>query len=138
MSKEKTSKRMAGGSAAERGLDFQARASAIVMAHLLVEQPLGWLEGILDDTPRELHAETGGPGDDISFSVEGGEVIEIQAKRGLQRGNHLWDSLMSLSRVSGWARHIDRCRFRIAIASGVAAIRQCDCSCVMAVLSVRP
>lgn len=44
MSNEKTAKRMTGGSAAERGLDFQARVSAVVMAHLLAERPLDWLE----------------------------------------------------------------------------------------------
>lgn len=98
MSKEKATKRMTGGSAAERGLDFQARISAVVMAHLLVERPLGWLEGVLDDTPVELHAETGGPGDDVRFSVKGGKHVELQAKRGLQRGDDLWDALMGLSR----------------------------------------
>lgn len=92
-------KRMTGGSAAERGLDFQARISAVVMAHLLAERPLGWLEGVLDDTPLELHAETGGPGDDICFSVKGGKRVELQAKRGLQRGDDLWDALMNLSRA---------------------------------------
>jgi len=28
------------------------------MAHLLAERPIGWLEGELDDTLLELHAET--------------------------------------------------------------------------------
>lgn len=98
MSIGKTSKRMTGGSAAERGLDFQARISAIVMAHLLAEQPLGWLEGVLDDSPLELNAETGGPGDDICFLVKNRKRVELQAKRGLQRGNDLWDALIELSR----------------------------------------
>lgn len=98
MSIKKTSKRMTGGSAAERGLDFQARVSAIVMAHLLTERPIGWLEGVLDDTPHELHAETGGPGDDVRFSAKDGKQVELQAKRGLQRGNDLWDALMALSK----------------------------------------
>lgn len=99
MSNEKIAKRMIGGSAAERGLDFQARINAVVMAHLLVERPLGWLKGVLDDTPLELHAETGGPGDDVRFSVKGGKHVELQAKRGLQRGNDLWGALMNLSRA---------------------------------------
>lgn len=97
MSTKNTSKRMTGGSAAERGLDFQARVSAIVMANLLTERPIGWLEGVLDDTPLELHAETGGPGDDVGFSVKDGKHVELQAKRGLQRGSRLWDALMDLS-----------------------------------------
>jgi len=93
-----TLKRMTGGSAAERGLDFQSRVNAVVMAHLLAERPLSWLEGVLDDTPLELHAETGGPGDDVRFSVKGGKYVELQAKRGLQRGNDLWNALMDLSK----------------------------------------
>jgi len=97
MSTEKTTKRTVGGSAAERGLDFQARISAIVMAHLLAERPIGWLEGVLDDTPLELDAETGGPGDDIGFVGRDGKLIELQAKRGLQRGSDLWDALLALA-----------------------------------------
>ena len=98
MSIKKTAKHITGGSAAERGLDFLARVSAIVMAHLLAERPLGWLEGVLDDTPLEVHAETGGPGDDICFLVKDGTRVELQVKRGLQRGNDLWDALISLSK----------------------------------------
>lgn len=97
MSSRKAAKRMTGGSAAERGLDFQARTSAIVMAHLLAERPVGWLEGVLDDTPLELDAETGGPGDDIRFVSKGGNQVELQAKRGLQRGGDLWDALLALA-----------------------------------------
>ncbi len=97
MSTEKTTKRTVGGSAAERGLDFQARISAIVMAHLLAERPIGWLEGVLDDTPLELDAETGGPGDDIGFVGRDGKQVELQAKRGLQRGSDLWDALLALA-----------------------------------------
>ncbi|MUI15812.1 NTPase [Massilia dura] len=98
MGSDKSAKRMTGGSAAERGLDFQARVSAIVMANLLTERPIGWLEGVLDDTPLELHAETGGPGDDVRFSTKGGRHVELQAKRGLQRGDDLWCALTDLSK----------------------------------------
>lgn len=98
MRSEKATKRTTGGSAAERGLDFQARTSAIVMAHLLAERPIGWLEGVLDDTPLELDAETGGPGDDVGFVVRGGKHVELQAKRGLQRGADLWNALLELSK----------------------------------------
>jgi len=76
-------KNVVGGSAAERGLDFQANVSAIVMAHLLAERPLGWLDGIVDDSPVKLDAETGGPGDDISIVTEAGLLVEVQVKRGL-------------------------------------------------------
>lgn len=98
MGNDKIAKRMTGGSAAERGLDFQARVSAILMANLLSERPAGWLEGVLDDTPLELHAETGGPGDDVRFSTRDGKQVELQVKRGLQRGNDLWGALTDLSR----------------------------------------
>lgn len=97
MSNEKVSKQMGGGSAAERGFDFQARTTAIVMAHLLAERPIGWLEGVLDDTPLELEAETGGAGDDIRFMNKRGKQVELQAKRGLQRGENLWDALLALA-----------------------------------------
>lgn len=96
--KEKEPKRAVGGSAAERGLDFQARVSAIVLAHLLVERSIGWLIGVLDDAPLDLYAETGGPGDDVRFVAKGGKQVEVQAKRGLQRGGDLWAALLSLAR----------------------------------------
>ena len=79
----KKPKRAVGGSAAERGLDFQARVSAIVMAHLAAERPMGWLDGVLNDMPVEVDAETGGPGDDVRFLTSGGKRVELQAKRGL-------------------------------------------------------
>lgn len=94
----KTQKRATGGSAAERGLDFQARVSAVVVASLLAERPLGWLEGVLVDVPVELDAETGGPGDDVRFRTLEGKRIELQAKRGLQRGDNLWEALLALAR----------------------------------------
>jgi len=94
-------KRAVGGSAAERGLDFQARVSAVVMANLLAERPLGWLDGVLNDVPIELDAETGGPGDDIRFLTGEGKCVELQAKRGLKRGNDLWDALLTLAQGLG-------------------------------------
>lgn len=97
MPNAKKPKRVVGGSAAERGLDFQARVSAIVMANLVAERPIGWLEGFSNDTPLELDAETGGPGDDVRFLAHGGKRIELQAKRGLQRGDDLWEALLSLA-----------------------------------------
>ncbi|MDO9178706.1 MAG: hypothetical protein Q7U16_10415 [Agitococcus sp.] len=92
-----TSKRVVGGSAAERGLDFQARVSAIVMAHLLAERPLGWLTGMLMDRPYQIDAETGGVGDDIGFICDSGQIVEVQVKRGLRVGIDLWDALMALA-----------------------------------------
>jgi hypothetical protein len=102
----KKQKRAVGGSAAERGLDFQARVSAVVMAHLLVERPIGWLKDVLEDVPVELAAETGGPGDDVGFLTREGKRIEVQAKRGLQRSVHLWEALLALAQGLS-ANHID-------------------------------
>ncbi|WP_010214898.1 NB-ARC domain protein, partial [Pseudomonas amygdali] len=106
MSNIKNPKRAVGGSAAERGMDFQARVSAIVMAHLVAERPIGWLDGILHDTPVELDAETGGPGDDIRFITVDGQRVELQVKRGLQRGDDLWGALLSLAEGIS-AGHVD-------------------------------
>lgn len=97
MNTKKTANRAVGGSAAERGLDFQSRISAIVMAHLLAERAIGWLEGVLDDIPQAIEAETGGPGDDVRFVAKGGDNVELQAKRGLQRGGDLWSALLALA-----------------------------------------
>jgi hypothetical protein len=91
-------KKGVGGSNAARGIEFQARASAIVMAHILCEHPIGWLEGTLDDKPIEVDAETGGPGDDVRFLTAGGARIELQAKQGLERGKFLWGALLSLAK----------------------------------------
>ncbi len=97
MAKTEKGKRLVGGSAAERGLGFQARVSAIVMANLLAERPVGWLEGVLADIPKCLDAETGGPGDDIAFVCTNDQIVEVQAKRGLATGQSLWDALLALA-----------------------------------------
>ena len=98
MPSTKKPKRVVGGSATERGMDFQARVSAIVMAHLIAEQPMGWLKDILDDTPLELDAETGGPGDDVRFLTKDRKRVELQAKRGLERDKRLWEALLPLAK----------------------------------------
>lgn len=90
-------KNVAGGSATERGMDFQARVSAIAMANLLAERSLGWLDGVLQDIPVEITAETRGPGDDIGLRTQSGQRIEIQVKRGLSAGGDLWDALLALA-----------------------------------------
>ena len=64
-------------------MDFQARVNTIVKTDLLTERQIRWLEGVLDDTPLELEAETGGPIDDFSINTKGGRRVEVQAKRGL-------------------------------------------------------
>ncbi|MCQ4217515.1 hypothetical protein MY532_14165 [Enterobacter hormaechei] len=85
-----------GGSAAERGLDFQARVIAITMIYLLSERKITWLSDILNDVPCLVDAETGGPGDDISLLTKNGKTVEIQVKRGLRSGADLWEALNAL------------------------------------------
>lgn len=104
MSEPEASKRMVGGSSAERGLDFQARVSAIVMANMLTERSMGWLSGVLKDQPQRIDAETGGPGDDIRFVCDDGQIVEVQAKRGLKLGQDLWDALLALAMGVGSGR----------------------------------
>lgn len=59
---EQNSKKSAvGGSAAERGLDYQARVAAIAMTSLLLEQKVSWIEDVFIGVPVLIDAETGGP-----------------------------------------------------------------------------
>ena len=87
-----------GGSAAERGLDYQARVAAIALTYLLLEQKVSWIDDVFNDIPVLVDAETGGPGDDISLKTNTGKSVEVQVKRGLKRGNELWDALCALTK----------------------------------------
>jgi len=87
----------AGGAAAGGGLNFQAAVTAIAGVHLLAGQALGWLEGLTDDTPRAVWAESEGPGDDIRLELRDGAVVEVQVKKGLSTGERLWAPLLGLA-----------------------------------------
>jgi len=91
------SRRTAGGAATGSGMNFQAVVTAIAGVHLMRGIRLGWLEGVVDDTPVAVWAETSGPGDDIRLELLAGTIVEIQAKRGLQAGEKLWNPLISLA-----------------------------------------
>ena len=95
----KRTRRIAGGAATGAGINFQAIVTAIAGVHLIKGNPLGWLDGLVDDTPVAVWAETGGPGDDIKLELRDKSITEVQIKRGLQTGDRLWDSLMSLARA---------------------------------------
>lgn len=86
-----------GGSAAAGGMNFQACVTAIAAIHVARGTPLGWLNGIAEDIPVSLAAETGGPGDDICLELKDSTIAEIQVKKGLSAGKNLWDSLLSLA-----------------------------------------
>lgn len=95
---ENKEKSAAGGSAAERGLDYQARVAAIALTYLLLEQKVSWIDDVFNDLPVLVDAETGGPGDDIALKTNTGKSVEVQVKRGLKRGNDLWDALCALAK----------------------------------------
>ena len=88
-----------GGSATAGGMNFQAAVTAIAGIHMLAGHALDWLDGIVDDKPLAVWSETGGAGDDLRLELSGGVVAEIQIKKGLTRGTHLWDALLSLARA---------------------------------------
>ncbi|MEA9585864.1 hypothetical protein VC279_06000 [Xanthomonas sp. WHRI 10064A] len=88
----------AGGAAAGGGFNFQAGVTAIAGAHLIRGVALGWLPGIMDDVPVAVSAESGGAGDDIRLELAGGEVVEVQVKKGLRGSSDLWSALLLLAR----------------------------------------
>lgn len=98
---KKTSKgrmrRNAGGAATASGMNFQAAVTAVAGSHLLLGASMGWLEGLIEDIPTAIWAETGGPGDDIRIELRNGEVLEAQVKRGLSRGDNLWEAVLALA-----------------------------------------
>ena len=93
----KRTNRGGGGSATASGINFQAAVTAIAGVHLISGSPLGWLDGLVNDTPVAVWAETGGPGDDIKLELRDKSTVEVQVKRGLQTGKKLWTSLMLLA-----------------------------------------
>lgn len=96
---KKITKNVTGGSATGGGINFQAASTAIVSVHILDGTPLGWLEGLLDDVPVSVAAETGGSGDDISIQFNDGSIAEAQVKKGLTATKRLWEPLISLAKA---------------------------------------
>jgi hypothetical protein len=97
--REEQGKKTGGGAAFGGGANFQATLTAIVGAHILRGTPLGWLDGICDDRPVAVWAESEGPGDDLRIELADGSAIEVQAKKGLGRGGNLWSALMALAKA---------------------------------------
>lgn len=92
-------RRTAGGAATGGGINFQGAVTAIAFSYLLRGRPLKWIEGLHDDVPTSVSAETGGAGDDIRLHLRGEKRCEVQVKRGLRSGDDLWASLLSMSRA---------------------------------------
>jgi len=95
---EKSKPRRAGGAATGGGMNFQYATTAIAFVQMARGRPLRWLEGLVDDTPVAVDAETGGPGDDIRLLLANGDTVEVQVKKGLQIGDDFWDALLKLAR----------------------------------------
>lgn len=85
-----------GGSAAAGGMNLHARVAAVAAVHLLGHRQLGWLKELEIDTLAEIWCETNGPGDDLRFVLANDLVVEAQVKKGLKRGEDLWQALESL------------------------------------------
>ena len=93
----KRTNRGGGGQGTASGINFQASVTAIAGVHLISGSPLDWLDGLVNDTPVAVWAETGGAGDDIRLELRDKFAVEVQVKRGLRTGDRLWTSLMSLA-----------------------------------------
>lgn len=91
---------VAGGSATGAGINFQAAVTAITMVYVARAQPLGWLEGVVEDVPAAVSAETGGAGDDIALELLDGTVVEVQVKKGLTVGDRLWQPLLQMAKAT--------------------------------------
>ncbi len=99
--KQETSKSphgSAGGAAAGGGFNFQAAVTAITGAHLIRGLELGWLPGAAIDIPVAVWAESGGAGDDIRLELAGGDLVEVQVKKGLRGSKDFLDALLLLAR----------------------------------------
>lgn len=97
--KPRDQRRIAGGAATGGGVNFQAAVTAIAYAYMLRGRPLKWLDGIHEDIPVSVDAETGKGGDDIQLVLQGGGRCDVQVKRGLQRGDDLWSPLLAMGKA---------------------------------------
>src|SRR4051812_7936969 len=86
-----------GGSSGGGGYDYQAEAYALVAAKILAQESLNWVETGCDRIPVSISMETGSGGDDLRIVLQQGAKIEVQAKRGLERGADLWEALLALA-----------------------------------------
>jgi hypothetical protein len=92
-------KKVTGGSAGAGGFDFQAEGFGLVSAKLLAKEVLNWVDADGDRVPQAVYMETGTGGDDIRILLSGDVIVELQAKRGLDRGKELWESLIALAKA---------------------------------------
>src|SRR5262245_24044172 len=86
---------MMSGSGGAGGYDYQADGYAYIAAHLICRHSLGWFDDI-NDTPTAVASETGGPGDDLGIETQDGNLIEIQAKHGLTKGDKFDEAMLRM------------------------------------------
>ena len=78
------------GAATIGGAATQANVIALVGAHMLAGEPLGWVKLGAPDVPTAVSGETSGPGDDLAVELLGtSAVLEVQVKQGLRKDNRL-------------------------------------------------
>lgn len=94
-----STKKTGGGTAVGGGMNFQASVTAIVGVHILRGIPLNWLDRSCEDLPTGVWAESEGPGDDLRIELIDGTAIEVQAKKGLKRGDKLWEALIPMAKA---------------------------------------
>jgi hypothetical protein len=92
-------KKTGGGIAVGGGMNFQASVTSFVGVHILLGTPLNWLNGVCEDIPTGVLAESEGPGDDLRIELINGTAIEVQVKKGLQRGKKLWEALIPIAKA---------------------------------------
>lgn len=89
--------RNGGGTGNAGGTEVHAMAMVLAAVNMMRGTKIGWLDGVAEDIPVAITAETGGPGDDIGLDLINGEKVEVQSKKNLQRGKDLWDALDALA-----------------------------------------
>lgn len=94
---ENVKRRTGGGAATAGGMNFQAAATAIAYVAVARGRPLGWLGAVEEDIPVAIEAETESGGDDLRLELANGASVEIQVKKGLRAGKHLWEALDALA-----------------------------------------
>ena len=97
--KHSSKKRIAGGAATGSGINYQAAVTAITYVSMARGHSLSWLSKITEDIPVTVEAETGGSGDDIRLNLKTGDLVEVQVKKGLQKGSKLWEPLLGMAKA---------------------------------------
>jgi hypothetical protein len=92
-------KNRAGGSAGAGGYDFQAEVFALIAAKLLAREPLNWVDAEGERLPEAIYMETGTGGDDLRILLSDNIIVDLQAKRGLERNDDLWTTLTALAKA---------------------------------------